>query len=117
MVLPPFHQRGYGNFLVSLSYELSVREGKTGTPEQPFSDMGEAVYYNYWAFTILSLLVEYGSTSLSIRSISETTGIEAEDVYESMLDMRIVRKVGEDFYIVKTEDETNVESAKEEVNY
>ena len=39
LTLPPYQRKGYGKFLIELSYELSKKEGKPGTPERPLSGM------------------------------------------------------------------------------
>jgi hypothetical protein len=49
--MPPYQRRGFGKFLISLSYELS--KGRKCTPEKPLSDMGKVGYKSYWADTIL----------------------------------------------------------------
>jgi len=39
------HQRkGFGRFLIALSYKLSRNEGKVGTSERPRSDLGKHSY-------------------------------------------------------------------------
>ena len=56
----PFMQRkGFGKFLITLSYELSKREHKIGTPERPLSDLGFASYFSWWTAEIVDLLKDH----------------------------------------------------------
>ena len=57
MVMPPYQRRGFGKFLISLSYNLAQRVGRICTPERPLSDMGKVGYKSYWTDTLLEALL------------------------------------------------------------
>ena len=90
----PYSQRkGYGKFLIEFSYELSIKEGRTGTPERPLSDLGFRSYISWWGQKILTLLLENQAQQLSIVDISEQTAIDANDVLYVLENFKILRKV------------------------
>ncbi len=77
----PFHQRkGYGKLIINFSYELSLLEGKKGTPEVPLSDLGFASYMSYWSQTLIEILQEYPEAEISINELSERTAMKQGDV-------------------------------------
>lgn len=59
LTFPQHQQHGYGKFIISLSYELSKREEKVGSPEKPLSDLGKVSYRSYWTYVLLHLLAKY----------------------------------------------------------
>lgn len=80
----PYHQRcGWGRFLISLSYELTKREQKTGSPEKPLSDLGLKAYRSYWAYEILKILDDK-NCNVHVKEISRQTGIMEEDVRDTL---------------------------------
>lgn len=86
LVLPQFQSRGVGRFLISMSYEISRREGKVGTPEKPLSDLGEKLYLNYWSDAILTAIsraMDEGHR-LSVDYLVQATCISQEDVYRTL---------------------------------
>ena len=69
---------------------MSKREGKTGSPEKPLSDLGKISYRSYWTHVLLNLLANHDpKENISIRDISERTGIKTEDIISTLqyLDM------------------------------
>lgn len=86
MVLPPFQRRGFGKFLISLSYYLSGKiEDKVCTPERPLSKMGALSYQSYWKDAIFKALSSHqpflkSDFDVSVRELSEHTNIQIEDI-------------------------------------
>ena len=90
LTFPQYQKHGYGKFIISLSYELTKREEKTGSPEKPLSDLGKISYRSYWTHILLNLLEQHDPTKdISIKDISMRTGIKTEDIISTLqyLDM------------------------------
>jgi histone acetyltransferase MYST1 len=92
MILPPYQKRGYGRFLIQLSYEITRREGKTGSPEKPLSDLGRLSYSSFWAFELLTRLRIGSRTIPSIKEISFQTGFKEEDINETLTELGLMRQ-------------------------
>lgn len=71
--MPHCQRKGYGKFLIEFSYELSMKEGRTGTPERPLSDLGFRTYISWWAQKILTLLLKLQTDSETTHSNSRRT--------------------------------------------
>jgi len=91
LTFPQFQRKGYGNFLISLSYELTKIEKKVGTPEKPLSDLGKVSYRSYWIRALLEVLTV--DQSLSIDELARMTAIKHEDVVSTLQFLGLVRYV------------------------
>lgn len=89
MILPPYQRQGFGNYLISFSYELTKREGKVGSPEKPLSDLGLLGYRSYWKSQLLPILCE--TQNLSIKELSQMTSIKTEDIISTLQTIDLVR--------------------------
>ena len=83
MVLPPYQRRGYGKFLINLSYHFSKRIGRQCTPERPLSDMGKVSYKSYWTDILLDALRTFKGSS-TLKDLAEFTGIMQKDIIETL---------------------------------
>ncbi|PNY28085.1 Histone acetyltransferase [Tolypocladium capitatum] len=91
----PIHQRkGYGNLLIDFSYLLTRVEEKTGSPEKPLSDMGLVSYRNYWRLELCRYFLRFAEggkhqkDGLSVKQISDHTGMTADDVVSALEGLR-----------------------------
>ena len=60
--------RRYGRLLIELSYRLTQKEERVGSPEWPLSDLGLISYRSYWKDVILTYLLRHSKlTTISVR--------------------------------------------------
>ncbi|KAK1935894.1 putative histone acetyltransferase protein [Babesia divergens] len=78
--LPQHQRKGYGKFLIAFSYLLSRKEGRTGTPERPLSDLGRASYMSYWREVLLDILFDPINENITIQTLSQMTCFEPADI-------------------------------------
>ena len=90
MVLPPYQRKGYGQFLITMSYYLSKKQGRICTPETPLSDLGKISYKSFWTITILETLLK-NKGNLCIKDLSEQTGIKAEDISYTLNELSLIK--------------------------
>jgi histone acetyltransferase MYST1 len=90
LTFPQYQRRGYGRFLIALSYELSKRENKIGSPEKPLSDLGRISYRSYWTTVLLDLLAHH-KRNLAIKDASQMTCIKPEDIISTLNHLGLIR--------------------------
>lgn len=93
LTLPCYQRKGYGKFMISISYELSKREGKLGTPERPLSDLGLVSYRSYWAQKLLEILAKHKGT-ISIKELSDMTSFRPEDIIATLQALDLLKYFG-----------------------
>ena len=90
LTFPPYQRKGYGKFLISVSYELTKREDTTGSPEKPLSDLGKISYRSYWAYVIIQMLL-LDVENVTIQDIAKATGIRAEDILSTLHSLNLLK--------------------------
>lgn len=90
-VLPFYQRKGYGKFLISFSFELSLIEGKVGTPEVPLSDLGFLSYLSWWSQRLVDVLLAWNKDEISIAELSKITAIKQSDVVMVLERLNILR--------------------------
>uniref|UniRef100_V5E440 Histone acetyltransferase n=1 Tax=Kalmanozyma brasiliensis (strain GHG001) TaxID=1365824 RepID=V5E440_KALBG len=80
MTLPVRQRRGWGNFLIDISFLLSKKEGRVGSPEKPLSDLGLLSYRNYWTLAVFYYL-RIAPDEVTMDDISRGTAMQLEDIF------------------------------------
>jgi histone acetyltransferase MYST1 len=92
LTFPPYQRKGYGKFLMSISYELTKRENTTGSPEKPLSDLGKISYRSYWTYILLNIFQNKDLLpSISITEISRMTGFKTEDILSTLHSLNMIK--------------------------
>uniref|UniRef100_A0A7S2SDC7 histone acetyltransferase n=1 Tax=Mucochytrium quahogii TaxID=96639 RepID=A0A7S2SDC7_9STRA len=102
VTLPPYQRKGYGKFIISLSYEITKFHKEIGSPEKPLSDLGKLSYRSYWSFVLLRLLVsmtEEELSQVSLEAMSIQTGIKPEDILSTMESLKMIHHLKSQFVI------------------
>lgn len=105
LTLPFYQRKGYGKFLITLSYELSLIEKKIGTPERPLSDLGRQSYMAWWTQRIIEYIRERKKDRrpFTLTKMSEETGIKLLDIQDALDKVNMIKKHQNQIYIC-TED-------------
>jgi len=102
LTLPCHQQKGFGKFLISLSYELSKIEQKPGSPEKPISDLGKRSYLSYWSKEIITVLAAMQEgDQMSLKELSQRTCIIPEDIEEAMKEYDLLKWSKGNWYLSK----------------
>lgn len=104
VVLPPYQNCGYGSFLISLSYEISRRSCKLGSPEHPLSDLGKVAFHSYWKRAIAVAFGKHGWLA-SLDDIMKATWISKNDIIEVMKELGLARFVMGEWQLDMDEDD------------
>lgn len=92
-VLPIRQRRGYGRFLIELSYLLSQKEGQVGTPERPLSALGAQTYEAYWKIKVIEQLIMYYHQKRNkcfLKTIMDETGMAVDDIIETLQNLGVL---------------------------
>lgn len=92
LTFPAYQRKGYGKFLMSVSYELTKREGTTGSPEKPLSDLGKISYRSFWTYVLLKLFnAKSFSNTTTLSDVSKLTGFKTEDILSTLHSLNMIK--------------------------
>lgn len=100
MVMPQYQKMGFGRYLIDFSYLLSRIEGMPGSPEKPLSDLGKISYHSYWKSVVLEYMAGYSTDKISIRRISQETGMDPHDIADTLQRLNLLQLTPEGRIVV-----------------
>ncbi|KAJ3161766.1 hypothetical protein HDU86_006537 [Geranomyces michiganensis] len=101
VTMPVSQRKGYGGLLIEFSYLLSRKEGRTGSPEKPLSDLGLVSYRRYWRRTVLRALTEVKDEEVSIDELSSKTCMTPDDVVHTLHLLSMLVKNARGDYVIR----------------
>nr|NP_001071919.1 zinc finger protein [Ciona intestinalis]BAE93314.1 zinc finger protein [Ciona intestinalis] len=105
LTMPQHMRKGYGKMMIDFSYLLSRKEGKTGSPERPLSDLGLLSYRSYWTDIIISYLSKLDAAAdLVIRDISQETAVHPADIVSTLQALQMLKYWKGKHIILKKQD-------------
>jgi histone acetyltransferase MYST1 len=93
LTLPCYQRKGYGKLMIAFSYQLSLREGKLGTPERPISDLGLVSYRSYWVYAMLEILQKHRG-SISVQELSDMLNFRTDDIVKTLQAFNMIKYFG-----------------------
>ena len=81
----------HGHCPLQVSYALTRKEGRVGTPEKPLSDAGLGSYRAYWRDVVLRHIAHNGAQPVCIQALSTLTGITVYDIVSTLQSLNMVR--------------------------
>lgn len=114
LTIPAHQRKGYGKFLISLSYEISKIEKKWGSPEKPLSDLGRVSYIRFWSDVLMDLLIEKHSKNeiISIKQIQDQTAFSLPDIQLALKEMGVLKYSKGNWLLEITDDMVKNRDAK-----
>jgi len=110
--LPPYQRKGYGKFIISLSYEVTKRRGEIGSPEKPLSDLGKLSYRSYWSFVLLDYfdaLSDAELGELTLDKLAYALGVKPEDVLSTLQHLKMIYQLKGQLAIKVNRDEVRAQ--------
>uniref|UniRef100_A0A7E4VQJ3 Histone acetyltransferase n=1 Tax=Panagrellus redivivus TaxID=6233 RepID=A0A7E4VQJ3_PANRE len=86
LVFPQYRGRGYGKFLIDVSYEMSVRDRRWGSPEEPLSGDGLLLYRSYWRGIVFEHFRKHRfDDGISLMELRNKTHIHMDDLTKTLI--------------------------------